>query len=63
MEMNRRIDGDIICGPFFLVAEDGDDFTSLSDEQMELCKDCFGEPEQFSDYEPDAQPRMTLYSF
>lgn len=64
MEMNRRLGDDIICGPFFLVGDDGEgDFTSLSDWQMELCKNRFAEPDQFAEYEPNAKPFMRFISF
>jgi len=63
MEMNRRLDNDIICGPFFVVAEAGADFVSLTDEQLDTYMELFGEPEQFQDYEPDAQPRAWIISF
>lgn len=63
MEMNRRLGNDIICGPFFIVGDNGEgDFASLTDKQVSAFKERFAEPEQFRDYEPDAQPRMTFYS-
>lgn len=64
MEMNRRLGDDIICGPFFLVGDDGEgNFTSLNDQQMALCKSRFAEPEQFADHEPNAKPFMRFISF
>ena len=64
MEMNRRVEDDIICGPFFLVGESEDgDFQSLSDEQMELGQEMFAQPEQFADYEQNAEPSITFYSW
>ena len=60
MEMNRRLGEDIICGPFFLVRDDGEgDFASLSEQQLEQYKEVFGKPEQFAEYEPDAEPHMS----
>ena len=63
MEMNRRVGDDIICGPFFLVGE-GDDgeFRSLTEDEVKAYTERFAKPEQFADYEPDAQPRMEFYS-
>ena len=63
MEMNRRLGDDIICGPFFLVGESGEDFASLTDEQLAEQQVRFAQPEQFADFEPDAQPRMTFFGF
>lgn len=63
MEMNRRIEDDIICGPFFLVGDDGEgDFASLSDEQITALKAQFVQPDKFNDYEPDAQPHIRFIS-
>ena len=63
MEMNRRLGDDIICGPFFLVGDDGEgDFASLSDEQITALKAQFVQPDKFNDYEPDAQPHIRFIS-
>lgn len=63
MEMNRRLGNDIICGPFFLVGDGGEDFTSLTDEQMAEQKSRFAEPEQFAAFEQNAEPRMKFLGF
>lgn len=63
MEMNRRLYGDIICGPFFVVGDGGDDFVSLTDEQVVMYTERFREPEQFAAHEPDAEPRIMIISF
>jgi hypothetical protein len=34
MEPNRKIQGDILYGPFFVVGAQGEDFASLSDEHI-----------------------------
>lgn len=34
MRGNRRIGNDVIAGPFFIVGEDGDEFRSLTDEEV-----------------------------
>lgn len=63
MEMNRRLGHDIVCGPFFLVSDDGEgDFASLSDEQMLQCQNQFAQPDQFAEYEPNAEPFMQFIS-
>ncbi len=62
MELNRRLGSDIICGPFFLVGDDGHgDFSSLTAEQIKLCQTAFGEVQQFSGDEPELQARMEFY--
>ena len=64
MKLNRRLGDDIICGPFFLVSDDGEgDFTSLNDRQMGALKERFAQPEQFADFEPDAVPRIRFITF
>ena len=64
MEMNRRLGDDIICGPFFLVRDDGEgDFASPTDRQVRDYKERFAQPEQFADYEPDAEPHMRFITF
>ena len=63
MEMNRRVGDDIICGPFFLVGEgDAGAFRSVTEDEVKAYTERFAKPEQFADYEPDAQPRMEFYS-
>lgn len=63
MEMNRRLGDDIICGPFFLVGDDGEgDFASLGDEQITALKAQLALPDKFNDYEPDAQPHIRFIS-
>lgn len=63
MEPNRWLDDeDIVCGPFFLVGDDGSgDFVSLTDEQVKLCMEEFGDPEQFTGDEPELEPRAEIY--
>ena len=64
MKLNRRLGDDVICGPFFLVSDDGEgDFTSLNDRQMGALKERFAQPEQFADFEPDAVPRIRFITF
>ncbi|MDD3227781.1 MAG: DUF3846 domain-containing protein [Oscillospiraceae bacterium] len=64
MEMNRRLGDDIICGPFFLVRNDGNgDFASLADWQMDCYKNRFAQPEQFAEHEPNAEPFMRFITF
>ena len=48
MEGNRRLDGDIIAGPFFVVGEEGENLRSLTDAEMEKYKQRFAEIEDIS---------------
>lgn len=41
MDGNRRLNGDVIAGPFFVVGEDGENFRSLTDEEMQKYKAAF----------------------
>ena len=46
------------------VSDDGEgDFASLNDRQMDLLKERFAQPEQFTGFEPDAEPRMRFFAF
>ena len=64
MTLNRRLADDIICGPFFVVGDDGEgNFTSLTDRQIADYMERFAQPEQFADYEPNAQPFMRFTTF
>lgn len=51
MRGNRRIGKDIIAGPFFIVGEDGDEFRSLTDEEVKENLKRFAEPEDISQEE------------
>ncbi len=51
MQGNRRIDGDVIAGPFLVVGDTGMDICSLTDEQLEFYKERFAEPEDISQEE------------
>ncbi len=62
MQPNRRLGGDIICGPFFLVGDDhAGGFCSLTEEQIQRYTQVFQEPEQFTGQEPELKPYMELY--
>ena len=51
MQGNRRIGKDIIAGSFFIVGEDGDEFRSLTDEEVKESLKRFAEPEEISQEE------------
>lgn len=63
MPGNRRIgDGStIIAGPFFICGDDGEDFRSLTDEEVEKYMEQFAEPEVISDEEVQADMGFTVY--
>lgn len=62
MAPNRWAENDIICGPFFLVGDNGEgDFISLTDEQVTECQEMFGEPVQFVGNEPQLNPIVEIY--
>ena len=64
MEMNRRLGDDILCGPFFIVRDNGEgDFTSLTDAQMDYYKNRFAQPERFAEHEPNPEPFMRFIAF
>ena len=43
MEPNRKVPGDIIYGPFFVVGAQGEDFASLSDEHIAYYTNVFAD--------------------
>ena len=53
---NRRIAGgaDILVGNFFVIGEDGADFRSLTDEEVQKYSALFAEPEEIADEEVEA---------
>ena len=51
MQGNRRVGNDVIAGPFFIVGEDGDEFRSLTDEEVKESLERFAEPEEISQEE------------
>ncbi|WP_352416505.1 DUF3846 domain-containing protein [Oscillibacter ruminantium] len=63
MEPNRRMGADIICGPFFICGDDGENFASLTDDQIEKYSLRFTPTQQFTGEEPELEPRMTFIGF
>jgi len=63
MEGNRKIfDGScIIAGPFFVVGDDGENFCSLTDEQVEKYMQKFAEPEEISQEETQSDMGFEFY--
>jgi hypothetical protein len=63
MDGNRRINnGDsIIAGPFFVCGDDREDFRSLTDAEVKKYLERFGEPEDISRAEVEADTGFTFY--
>ena len=54
MEGNRRIPGDVLAGPFFVVGDAGETFRSLTGEELERYRERFAEIEEISPQEVQA---------
>ena len=54
MEGNRRLPGDVLAGPFFVVGDAGETFRSLTEEELERYKKRFAEIEDISPQEVQA---------
>lgn len=63
MDGNRRIDGDVIAGSFFVVGEDGEGFRSLTDEEMQKYMQRFREIEDISPEEVEEHSGFTFYAW
>ena len=63
MEGNRRLEGDVIAGPFFIIRDDGEGGTTdLTDEQVEKYSRRFAEPEDISPEEIEDHLGFTFTS-
>lgn len=62
MEGNRRIEGDVIAGPFFVVGEQGAGLRSLTKDELAKYKERFKEIEDISQDEVDEVMHMEFYS-
>ena len=54
MEGNRRIPGDVLAGPFFVVGDAGETFRSLTEEELERYRERFAEIKDISPQEVQA---------
>ena len=54
MEGNRRIPGDVLAGPFFVVGDADETFRSLTEEELERYRERFAEIEDISPQEVQA---------
>lgn len=64
MEGNRRLDtGSIIAGPFFVIGDAGENFRSLTDEEVETYLQKYAEPEIITQHEVQQDMGWIFYSF
>ena len=62
MEGNRRIAGDVLAGPFFVVGDAGETFRSLTEEELERYRERFAEIEEISPQEVQATTGFFFYA-
>ena len=63
MAGNRRLYGDIVAGPMYIVGDNGDgNFCDLTDEQVNTYSNLFAEPEEISDEEVQETLRFTFFT-
>ena len=64
MEGNRRLDtGSIIAGPFFVIGDAGENFRSLTDEEVETYLQKYAEPEIIPQHEVQQDMGWIFFSF
>lgn len=61
MKGNRRYGNDIIAGPFFVCGLGGEDFSQLTDEEVNKYMKEYAEPEEISDEEVQENTGFTFY--
>ena len=62
MKGNRHLDGGgIIAGSFFICGDAGEDFRSLTDDEVQKYMDKYAEPEDISDEETQSDIGFTIY--
>lgn len=57
---NRRIEGDVLCGSFFIAGDEGENLCSLSKEQIQKYSEKFAEPEEIAREEIEAHTGFTI---
>lgn len=60
---NRRIEGDVLCGSFFIAGDDGENLCSLTEEQIKKYSEKFAEPEEIAREEIEAHIGFTFISW
>ena len=63
MDGNRRVEGSIIAGPFFVVGDNGEDFRSLTDNEVQRYMERFAQPEDISQEEVEEDSGFTLMAW
>ncbi|WP_407720839.1 YodL domain-containing protein [Ruminococcus sp. JE7B6] len=64
MQGNRHLDGGgVLAGPFFICGDAGENFRSLTDDEVSRYMEKYAEPEDISDEETQADVGFTLYGF
>lgn len=63
LEGNRRVEGSIIAGPFFVVGDNGEDFRSLTDAETQRYMERFVQPEDISQEEIEEDSGFTLMAW
>ena len=64
MQGNRHLDGGgVLAGPFFICGDAGENFRSLTDDEVSKYMEKYAEPEDISDEETQADVGFTLYGF
>lgn len=61
MEENRRMEGDVLCGPFFIAGDSGEELCSLTEEQLRQCAERFEKPDE--DITPEEIQEHTGFLF
>lgn len=61
MEGNRKIEGSVIAGPFFVVGTEGEEFCSLTEDETEKYLARFSEPEEISEEEVIEDTGIKIY--
>lgn len=57
---NRRIEGDVLCGSFFIAGDNGENLCSLTEEQIQKYSEKFAKPQEISQEEIDAHSAFTI---
>ena len=64
MQGNRHLDGGgILAGPFFVCGSTGDEFCSLTDDEVNKYLEKYAQPEVISDEETQADVGFVFYTF
>lgn len=62
LDVNRRVGDDVIVGPFFVVGDNGEEFRSLTDAEVDRYMERFAQPEEISQEEVEENSEFTFIS-